>query len=71
MRNNRIKYATAFISSTFTDMKSERNLIMYSVLPRVKRWAFKRGIIFDIVDLRWGINNEQSEKLHQTMRICL
>lgn len=71
MRNNRIKYATAFISSTFTDMKSERNLIMYSVLPRVKHWAFKRGIIFDIVDLRWGINNEQSEKLHQTVRICL
>ena len=71
MKKNRIRYATAFISSTFADMKSERNLIMYNVFPKVKRWAFERGIVFDILDLRWGINENQAENLHHTIKICL
>lgn len=75
MNNNvneiQFKRATAFISSTFADMKDERDLICYTVLPRVKRWAFSYGIIFDTVDLRWGINDEQARDLHQTVRICL
>ena len=71
MRNSRMKYATAFISSTFADMKSERDLIMYNVYPRVKQWAFERGIIFDIVDLRWGINEDQAQNIHHTIKICL
>jgi hypothetical protein len=71
MKNTKIKYATAFISSTFADMKSERNLIMYNVFPKVKRWAFERGIIFDIFDLRWGINDSQAKELHHTVKICL
>lgn len=71
MKNTKIKYATAFISSTFADMKSERDLIMYNVFPKVKRWAFERGIIFDIVDLRWGINENQAQNLHHTIKICL
>ena len=64
-------YATAFISSTFADMKGERNLMMYNVLPRVKQWALARGIIFDTVDLRWGINENQANDLHHTIKICL
>lgn len=71
MKNTKIKYATAFISSTFADMKGERDLIMYNVFPKVKRWAFERGIIFDIVDLRWGINEDQAQNLHHTIKICL
>lgn len=71
MKSYSLKYATAFISSTFSDMKDERNLFMYSVFPRVKKWAFERGIIFDIIDLRWGINEEQAKDLHHTIKICL
>lgn len=70
-KHNQLKYATVFISSTFADMKSERDLIMYSVFPKVKSWALKRGIIFDILDLRWGINENQEKSMHHTMRICL
>lgn len=63
--------ATAFISSTFADMAAERDLMMYRVLPKLKKWAFDRGIIFDVVDLRWGINDEQARDLHHTVKICL
>lgn len=69
--NNTFRRASAFISSTFADMINERNLIVYNVLPRVKKWAFDRGIIFDIIDLRWGINNEQAKDLHHTIKLCL
>lgn len=65
------RHATAFISSTFADMKEERNLMTYNVLPRIKKWAFDRGIIFDVVDLRWGINDEQANDLHHTIKLCL
>lgn len=65
------KRATAFISSTFVDMADERNLMTYNVLPRIKKWAFDRGVIFDVVDLRWGINDEQANDLHHTIKLCL
>lgn len=71
MKNTEFQYATAFISSTFSDMVYERNLVMYNVLPKVRKWAFDHGIIFDIVDLRWGISDEQSRDLHHTIKICL
>ena len=71
MKNTEFQYATAFVSSTFSDMVSERNLVMYRVLPKVKKWAFDHGIIFDVVDLRWGISDEQSQDLHHTIKICL
>ena len=71
MRTPSLHHATAFISSTFADMSSERDLMMYHVLPKIKKWAFDRGILFDIVDLRWGINNEQAMDLHHTIKICL
>ncbi len=69
--NNTFRRASAFISSTFADMTNERNLMVYNVLPRVKKWAFDRGIIFDIIDLRWGINDEQAKDLHHTIKLCL
>lgn len=69
--NNTFRHATAFISSTFADMKDERNLMTYNILPRIKKWAFDRGIIFDVVDLRWGINDEQANDLHHTIKLCL
>lgn len=68
---NTFRHATAFISSTFADMADERNLMAYNVLPRIKKWAFDRGIIFDVIDLRWGINDEQAKDLHHTIKLCL
>ena len=66
-----IHRASAFISSTFEDMKEERNILMLEVLPVVKSWALKHGILFDFIDLRWGITLEQSIDLHHTIKICL
>ena len=44
---------------------------MLEVLPVVKSWALKHGILFDFIDLRWGITLEQSIDLHHTIKICL
>lgn len=71
MEKKVIHRASAFISSTFEDMKEERNIIMLEVLPIVRSWAYKHGIIFDIVDLRWGITDAQAQDLHHTIKICL
>lgn len=71
MERLKIHKASAFISSTFEDMKEERNIIMLEVAPVVKGWAYKHGIIFDVVDLRWGITDHQAMDLHHTIKICL
>ena len=60
-----------FVSSTFVDMKAERDLMMYEVLPVLKKWGNNRGINFSLVDLRWGITDTQAKELHQTIQLCL
>ena len=44
-----------FISSTFSDMHSERDIIQKKVLPSLRHFARKMGHDVSIVDLRWGI----------------
>lgn len=42
-----------FTSSTFTDTKLERNLLMRDVFPFLSRLCRKLGLTFEIVDMRW------------------
>ena len=71
MKENR--YIRVFLSSTFKDMQLERNYIMRNVLPIVRAKAEEHGITLVLVDLRWGIDVESEEILHDVSVIgaCL
>ena len=40
-----------FISSTFSDLKAERNALQERVFPRLKRYCRRRGWSFQAIDL--------------------
>lgn len=64
-----------FISSTFQDMRAERECIRSNVWPDVHEYARKKGIYVEFCDLRWGINiNDnltEEEAMAKIMEICL
>ncbi|XP_076106889.1 NACHT domain- and WD repeat-containing protein 1-like isoform X1 [Mytilus galloprovincialis] len=59
-----------FTSSTFTDTMHERNRMMETTFPRLKKYCQQRGFEFQIVDMRWGIRDEATND-HMTTEICL
>lgn len=59
-----------FVSSTFADLKEERNALHRTVFPALKALCENHGARFQAIDLRWGIRDEAALD-HQTMRICL
>lgn len=66
MRN---KYIRFFISSTFSDMEKERNLLQ-QVLDKLANEYSQQGWQIEAVDLRWGISDEAGLD-NKTMQICL
>jgi hypothetical protein len=59
-----------FVSSTFSDLKAERNALQERVFPRLRALAAAHGCRFQAIDLRWGVSNEASLD-QQAMNICL
>jgi len=59
-----------FVSSTFSDMKSERDVLQDDVFPRLRQLCLSNGLRFQPIDLRWGVP-EEAGKDNRTMRICL
>ena len=59
-----------FLSSTFIDMKAEREMLVTQLFPRLREAFRAKGLELVEVDLRWGITKEQSEK-GETIKICL
>jgi len=51
-----------FISSPFVDMKLERDYLVKLVVPQIRRMCVERDIIFNFVDLRWGITDAQTSQ---------
>jgi hypothetical protein len=51
-----------FVSSTFRDMRRERDVMMGSVFPQVRRWCEQRGVIWREIHLRWGITMEEANR---------
>lgn len=49
-----------FISSTFKDMKIEREELIKHVIPRIRRTCEDRDIMIIDIDLRWGITEEEA-----------
>ncbi len=59
-----------FVSSTFSDLKAERNALQERVFPRLRELAAKHRCRFQAIDLRWGVSEEASLD-QQAMNICL
>ena len=47
-----------FVSSTFSDMRQERNVPQEEVSPKLEQYCLRSGFQFQAVDLRWGISSE-------------
>uniref|UniRef100_A0A1I8HIM4 NACHT domain-containing protein n=1 Tax=Macrostomum lignano TaxID=282301 RepID=A0A1I8HIM4_9PLAT len=48
-----------FLSSTFSDMGTERNYLMQHVNPRLKKFCRDSfGLEFQTIDMRWGVGDE-------------
>ena len=59
-----------FLSSTFRDFQPERELLINKVLPEVRAIARTRGVELTVIDLRWGLTDEQAE-LGGAVTTCL
>jgi DNA polymerase III delta prime subunit len=59
-----------FVSSTFTDFEKERRILNLEVFPEVREACEKKGYVFQVVDLRYGISPKAAEK-QGTMNVCL
>lgn len=59
-----------FVSSTFRDMKAERDYLMKFIFPQVRKLCEQRGVVWGEVDLRWGVTDEQKAE-GKVLPICL
>ena len=63
-----------FVSSTFRDMQSERDMLHLDVLPALIERAHAYGESVDFIDLRWGVNTgdlEEEEGAKKVLDVCL
>jgi WD40 repeat protein len=68
MQSNKI--FRVFVSSTFSDLKAERNALQEKVFPKLRKLCEEHGCRFQAIDLRWGVSEEAALD-QQAMRICL
>ncbi|XP_034559515.1 telomerase protein component 1-like [Notolabrus celidotus] len=57
-----------FVSSTFRDMHAERDILVRSVFPELRRRAAQHCLYLQEVELRWGVTEEESERAAE---LCL
>ncbi|KAL7849289.1 hypothetical protein SRHO_G00209120 [Serrasalmus rhombeus] len=57
-----------FISSTFRDMHAERDVLVRSVFPELRRRVAPHCLYLQEVELRWGVTEEES---NQATQLCL
>lgn len=65
---------TVFVSSTFKDMQSERDVIRNITLPALNEEARRHNDEFDFCDLRWGVNTKEldsGESSKKVLDVCL
>ncbi|MDC0936465.1 DUF4062 domain-containing protein [Pirellulales bacterium] len=58
-----------FVSSTFSDLKLERDALQQRVFPKLEWLCQNDGFQFQAIDLRWGVPTEAGLH-HRTMRVC-
>ncbi|XP_033743470.1 uncharacterized protein LOC117329570 [Pecten maximus] len=59
-----------FISSTFSDMRAERNAIVREATPKLRDFCAEHDLDFQMVDMRWGVTDD-SQNDHTVEKICL
>ncbi|XP_064620122.1 NACHT domain- and WD repeat-containing protein 1-like [Lineus longissimus] len=59
-----------FLSSTFTDFKTERNALSTDAYPKLKQFCAELGLDFQIVDMRWGVTDDAISD-HLTEKLCI
>ncbi len=59
-----------FISSTFSDLKEERNAFQKYEFPRLRDLCMQYGFHFQAIGLLWGISKEAGRD-QQTMNVSL
>ncbi|BFZ24968.1 hypothetical protein BsWGS_28007 [Bradybaena similaris] len=66
MESNTVR---VFVSSTFTDFFTEREVLVKKVFPELREWCQERGQKLLECDLRWGIPTDTSTS--DTILVCL
>ena len=59
-----------FLSSTFQDLQHERDYLVKYTFPAIRQIAEKRNVEFSVVDLRWGVTEEEAHQ-GKVIEICL
>lgn len=59
-----------FLSSTFSDMQETRNYLTRKIFPKIEQECASRGVTFSVLDLRWGITENES-KNGKVIEICI
>jgi len=59
-----------FVSSTFEDLKAERDALQRDVFPRLRKLCEENNARFQAIDLRWGVRDEAALD-QQAIEICL
>ncbi|MBQ8939475.1 MAG: DUF4062 domain-containing protein [Paludibacteraceae bacterium] len=59
-----------FLSSTFQDMQAERDYLVKNTFPAIMQIARRRNVEFSVVDLRWGVTEEEAHE-GKVIEICL
>ncbi|KAM9479394.1 NACHT domain- and WD repeat-containing protein 1 [Salvelinus alpinus] len=67
LRSNVVR---VFVSSTFTDMSSERNALLDKTYPELQAFCQSQGLVFEVVDMRWGLQ-DAIDVDHMTTELCL
>ena len=64
-----------FISSTFTDMMAERDVLRDYVFPELEERLAERRVRLEPIDLRWGVETtdakEREQKELTVLKVCL
>uniref|UniRef100_A0A7M5XDG4 Uncharacterized protein n=1 Tax=Clytia hemisphaerica TaxID=252671 RepID=A0A7M5XDG4_9CNID len=60
-----------FISSTFIDTHSERDILVQRVIPSINRKLASKFIRVIPVDLRWGVLADESKNCEEIQKTCL
>uniref|UniRef100_A0A8C0ZPM1 NACHT and WD repeat domain-containing protein 2-like protein n=1 Tax=Castor canadensis TaxID=51338 RepID=A0A8C0ZPM1_CASCN len=51
-------------------MDAEREALQSSAYPEVQSFCQKHGLMFEVVDLRWGVRSSEATE-HMTKELCL
>ncbi len=69
-RQREPRVVRVFISSTFLDMREERDELVKHVFPQLRKLCDDRDAIWGEVDLRWGITDEDTAE-GKVLPLCL